>query len=115
MGKFRLGARNSESGMVLLLVWDSNLSDPPESDSASSLDSGGGSSSSNESASGSESEESEDGSESEEEEEDEDEKDKKKKKKELKKPFQESERSQLRLCNDGPRSNFWFSFMSDQR
>lgn len=95
--------------MVLLLVWDSNLSDPPESDSASSLDSGGGSSSSNESASGSESEESEDGSESEEEEEDEDEKDKKKKKKELKKPFQESERSQLRLCNDGPRS---FDFLS---
>lgn len=57
---------------------------------------------------GSESEESEGGSESEEEEEedeDEDEKDKKKKKKELKKPFQESERLPLLLCNDGPRSD----------
>lgn len=88
-------------------MWDSRPSDPSESDSASSSDSGGGgSSSSNESASGSESDESEDGSESEEEEEDEDEKDKKKKKKkELKKPFQESERLQLLLCNDGPRSN----------
>lgn len=106
MGKFRCGAKISDCFCCLCEIL---LCDPAESDSASSSDSGGGgSSSSNESASGSESEDSEGGSESDEEEEEEDEKEKKKKKKkELKKPFQESERLQLLLCNDdGPRSDW---------
>lgn len=104
-GEFRAGA---EISACFCCVCEILLSDPAESDSASSSDSGEGGSSSNASASGSESEDSEGGSESDEEEEDEDEKEKKKKKKkELKKPFQESERLRLLLCNDddGPRSD----------
>lgn len=123
LGEFRAGAEISACFCCLCEIL---LSDPAESDSASSSDSGEGSSS-NASASGSESEDSEGGSESdgeEEEEEDEDEKEKKKKKKkEFKKPFQESERLNLLLCDDdGPRSDWrmWiqlndFFLMHDQR